>query len=122
MPGRPRSTRRRLGGLLIAGAIISGLWAVRTMFRHGNSPEPRHPVVSLVVDGPFRFSRNPIYLSMTAFYLGLGLLFGTLWHVVLLPTVLAIMRRGVIEREEAYLERRFGDEYRAYTARVGRWL
>lgn len=122
MSGCSRSTRRQLGGLLIVVGIFTAFWTALTMVRHGNNPEPSHPVVSLVVDGPFRFSRNPIYLSMTAGYLGAGLVAGTLWHIVLLPVVLAIMRRGVIEREEAYLGRRFGDEYRAYTAMVRRWL
>lgn len=122
MTGRARSTRTYLGSVLIVVGAIPAVWAAMTMFRHGNNPEPSHPVVSLVVDGPFRFSRNPIYLSMTAVYLGVGFLLGTFWHLLLLPVVLTVMRRGVVEREEAYLAHRFGADYRAYLSRVRRWL
>ncbi|MFI5210728.1 MAG: methyltransferase family protein, partial [Gemmatimonadales bacterium] len=69
-----------------------------------------------------RFSRNPMYVGMTLLYLGIALWANSLWPLLLLPAVLVVMRRGVIAREEAYLERRFGDEYRSYRARVRRWL
>ena len=122
MPGKARSLRRPLGISLIVAGAVPALWAAFTMLRQGNNPEPSHPVVSLVVGGPFRFSRNPIYLSMTASYVGAGFLLGTFWHVLLLPGVLTVMRRGVIEREEAYLARRFGKEYQTYLSHVRRWL
>jgi protein-S-isoprenylcysteine O-methyltransferase Ste14 len=122
MSGARRRSRRRLGVLIAAAGILPAIWAALTMRRHGNNPDPSHPVVSLVVDGPFRFSRNPIYLALTVSYLGIGLLIGTLWHVILLPVLLTVMRRGVVEREEAYLTRRFGGEYHTYVTRVRRWL
>lgn len=114
--------RRRFGALLIVGGMIPAAWAAWTMHRQGNNPDPSHPVVSLVVDGPFRISRNPIYLSLTAAYAGAGILLGTLWHLLLLPGLFAIIRRGVVQREEEYLIRRFGDDYRSYMSRVRRWL
>jgi protein-S-isoprenylcysteine O-methyltransferase Ste14 len=122
MPDRPRSVRRPLGIALIVAGLLPALWAALTMFRQGNNPEPSHPVASLVVDGPFRISRNPIYLSMTTSYLGAGFLFGTFWHMLLLPVLLTIMRRGVVEREEAYLAQRFGEDYETYRASVRRWI
>ncbi len=122
MQDHSRSVRRPLGIALIAAGLVPALWAALTMFRQGNNPEPSHPVTSLVVDGPFRISRNPIYLSMTTSYLGAGILFGTFWHVLLLPALLTIMRRGVVEREEAYLAQRFGEDYDTYQASVRRWI
>ncbi|HEU5040160.1 MAG TPA: isoprenylcysteine carboxylmethyltransferase family protein, partial [Gemmatimonadales bacterium] len=76
----------------------------------------------LVTDGPYRFTRNPMYLGFTLWYLAGTAWVNSLWLLVLLPVVLLVMQRGVITREEAYLERRFGREYTEYRARVRRWL
>jgi protein-S-isoprenylcysteine O-methyltransferase Ste14 len=76
----------------------------------------------MVVEGPYRVTRNPIYLAFTLLYAGITVLVNALWAALLLPFVLAIMRRGVIDREERYLERRFGDDYLRYKARVRRWI
>lgn len=122
LPARLRRWRRPLGFALLAGGFAAAGWAVRTMHRVGADPNPSRPVPKLATDGPFRFSRNPIYLSMTAAYAGIILLRNSLWGALLLPGVLAILRRGVIEREERYLARRFGETYEAYRARVRRWL
>ncbi|MFS8531163.1 methyltransferase family protein [Sphaerobacter thermophilus] len=122
LPPRARGPRRAAGTALIAAGSGLGGWAVWTMARAGTGPNPRHPATALVVDGPFRYSRNPIYLSLTAIYLGITLLRNTLWPLLLLPAVLAVIRRGVIEREERYLLSRFGESYRAYQARVRRWV
>jgi protein-S-isoprenylcysteine O-methyltransferase Ste14 len=80
------------------------------------------PTTALVTGGPYRISRNPIYLALTLVYLGLALAWGSLWPVVLLAPLLIVMRYGVIGREERYLEARFGDAYRAYRAAVRRWI
>lgn len=123
-PGAPSAsqTRHRFGVLLIVSGMIPAAWAAWTMHRHGNNPDPSYPVVSLVVDGPYRITRNPIYLSLTASYVGVGIFLGTLWHLLLLPGLFAIMRRGVVQREEEYLTQRFGEDYRAYMSKVRRWL
>ena len=68
------------------------------------------------------FTRNPLYLSMTLIYGGITARANALPAALLLPLVLNLMRRGVIEREERYLERKFGEEYLGYKARVGRWI
>jgi protein-S-isoprenylcysteine O-methyltransferase Ste14 len=96
--------------------------AVLAFRRAGTHPQPWRPATALVVTGPYRFSRNPMYVGATLFYIGISFWVNSLWPLLLLPVVLVIMSRGVIAREEAYLERLFGDEYRSYRSRVRRWL
>lgn len=122
VPDSLRRLRWGLGGSLALGGLGLAGWAVRTMYQAGTHPEPYRPVTELVSTGPFRHSRNPIYLGFTLTYLGLALLLNALWCLLFLPAVLAVMVRGVIAREEAYLERRFGERYHAYRARARRWL
>jgi len=94
-------------------------WAMR----HAGTPtNPYKPVSNIVTEGPFRYTRNPAYLSMTMIYVGVATLANALWAILLLPAVLLAIRRGVIEREERYLEGKFGEEYLRYKARVRRWI
>ena len=88
----------------------------------GTNVNPSLPTTVLVVDGPFQFSRNPMYLARTLLYLGLGLLANALCVFVALLPLLVVMHHGVIKREERYLEGKFGDAYRQYRAAVRRWL
>jgi protein-S-isoprenylcysteine O-methyltransferase Ste14 len=111
-----------LGALLVGGAGATGLFSLLKMREVGTNVNPTQPTTALVTAGPYRFTRNPIYLALTLLYTGLGLLFNTLWTLLLLPVVLLLMNRGVIEREEAYLEQKFGAQYRAYKESVRRWL
>jgi protein-S-isoprenylcysteine O-methyltransferase Ste14 len=74
------------------------------------------------MEGPFRYTRNPAYLSMTMMYAGIAALRNALWAIVVLPVALLVIERGVIEREERYLEGKFGEEYLSYKARVRRWI
>jgi protein-S-isoprenylcysteine O-methyltransferase Ste14 len=76
----------------------------------------------MVTQGPFQYTRNPAYLSMTMIYTGISSLANALWAILLLPVALQVIQRGVIEREERYLERKFGEEYLRYKARVRRWI
>jgi len=118
----PRILRSILGGSLIGFAFTFIIVAFRTM-RHANTNiDPRQPTTSLVAEGPFQISRNPLYLSMTLFYIGVTILVNTLWTALLLPLILIVMRKGVIDREERYLERKFGEHYLHYKASVRRWL
>jgi protein-S-isoprenylcysteine O-methyltransferase Ste14 len=121
-PLLPRTVARPLGGLLVAGATAVEAWFILTMRQAATPISPRKPVARLVTDGPFRFSRNPSYLALAAFYIGIASLVNTRWPLFLLPAVLLLVQRGVIEREEQYLERTFGDEYHRYGACVRRWL
>jgi protein-S-isoprenylcysteine O-methyltransferase Ste14 len=109
-----------LGLIAAGGAIISS--AFRTMRRAGNHPTPRVPVKAIVSSGPFAYTRNPMYLAMTLIYSGVTLLVDALWPALFLPVVLLAIRLGVIEHEERYLERRFGEEYRSYKRSVRRWV
>ena len=77
---------------------------------------------AVVRHGPFRFSRNPMYLSLTGLYVGIAVSVNALWVTVLLPVALVSIMVGVIAREESYLERKFGTEYTRYKTTVRRWL
>lgn len=122
LPVVPRKIKNTLGGILIGGAVVPALLAMRGMRRVGTSVNPTQPTTALLLEGPYRFTRNPIYLGMTALYMGIAILANTLWPILLLPGVLFVMTRGVIEREEAYLEQKFGAQYLAYKEKVRRWI
>lgn len=119
--GLPRGPARLLG-LIGFAAFLIAIMALAAFRRAGTRPEPWKPTTALVTAGPYRLTRNPMYLGFTGLYLGLALWFGGYWPLLLLPLVLVVMVHGVIRREEAYLERRFGEEYLAYRRRVRRWL
>ena len=107
--------------LIAAGLGLMG-WSARTFRQAETSVSVHQPATALVESGPFRYTRNPIYLGTSAVYSGVTLLLNNLWGFLLLPAVLAVVQRGVIEREEAHLRARFGDAYDDYTERVPRWL
>ncbi len=104
----------------VAGVLVSS--AARTMKRVGTEISTATPTTAIAVDGPFRFSRNPMYLAMAVLYVGLAISINALLILALLPVLLAIISFGVIAREESYLERKFGTEYVSYKSRVRRWL
>jgi protein-S-isoprenylcysteine O-methyltransferase Ste14 len=118
----PRAVSRVLGLPLIFGGLAIGLLGFREMRRAETNVDPYKPATAIVTEGPYRFTRNPLYIGMTLVYSGITALFNAFPAAMLLPLALAVMRGGVIEREERYLERKFGDEYLAYKARVRRWL
>ena len=118
----PRGIARGLGwSLLSAGELLVG-WVERTLRHAGTPANPYKPVSNVVTEGPFRYTRNPAYLSMAMIYTGIAALANALWAMLLLPGALLVIQRGVIEREERYLERKFGEEYLSYKARVRRWI
>ena len=83
---------------------------------------PARPARALVTDGPYRLSRNPMYVGMAALYAGAAVASGLIWSLALLPVPLLVLDRVVIPREESHLAARFGEEYHAYRSRVRRWL
>lgn len=119
--GAPRAARVVAWTLLGVGLGL-GASAVFLFRRAGTTPNPTRPTTAIVVHGPYRFTRNPMYLGLVGLYLGLVVFLNALWPLVLLPAVVALVQRLVIRREEAYLEAKFGDQYRAYKRRVRRWL
>ena len=113
---------RRVGAVLAILALALTYWAIFSFRRMGTTVVPVQPATALVLRGPYRFSRNPMYLAMTFLYLGICCWALALWSLLFLPVVLVIIQRSVIGREEAYLGRRFGDDYRRYLTQVRRWI
>ena len=109
------------GFLFLAGAGLL-LVAARRFIAAGTNIPTHQPSTALVTHGVYSWSRNPIYIALTAIYAGLAVAGSLWWALILLPVVLVVMRYGVIAREEAYLGAKFGDDYTRYRERVRRWL
>ena len=111
-----------LGAVVFVLALVLAIWAIDTMTRAGTNVPTNRPTTAIVESGPYRFTRNPIYLGMFGGLIGLGIAFDNPWLLLMLVLFALVIRYGVVAREEAYLERRFGDAYRGYRRRVRRWL
>lgn len=111
-----------VGIALVLVGLVIGVWGRQTMVRAGTNVDPRRPATAVVTSGPFRFSRNPLYVGLTLIYLGITTALDTAWGLVLVVPLLVVMHQGVVRREERYLERKFGDGYRQYRAAVRRYL
>lgn len=109
------------GSLILIGVAVFAA-AIRNFSDAATPVQGTKPTRVLVTTGIHGLSRNPIYVGMFLFYAGIGLAARSPWILILVPPLAIIMRYGVVAREEAYLERRFGDTYRDYKARVRRWL
>ncbi len=121
-PLLPEAWRYILGGALIGLGIALALASFRHFRAAGTAVDPLKPSTAILTDGPYRISRNPIYIGLTAAYAGVGIAADAPWVWVLLLPTLVVMHYGVIAREERYLERKFGKEYLDYKAHVRRWL
>jgi protein-S-isoprenylcysteine O-methyltransferase Ste14 len=111
-----------LGMAIVVAAVALFVSAVRT-FRAAGTPVPGNaPTTVIVRAGPYRFSRNPIYLAFSLLQLGIAIWVDSVWLLVTLTAAVAVMASVVIPREERYLERRFGSAYLDYKASVRRWL
>ena len=108
-------------GLLILSLLIAGS-AFRQFAHSGNPVPPNQPVNDLMDRGPFRFTRNPLYLALALLQAAIGLISGNAWVLITLLPALLVVRYYVIAREEAYLARRFGQDYLDYQARIRRWF
>jgi protein-S-isoprenylcysteine O-methyltransferase Ste14 len=108
--------------MVFALALALLAWAIATITRAGSNVPTNRPTTTIVETGPYRFTRNPIYLSMMLGLIGLAIALNSLWLLLTLIPFALVIRYGVIAREEAYLERKFGDVYSRYRARVRRWL
>ncbi len=118
----PEFMRAFVGWSLIGFGVLIAAFALSAFRRACTPVNPYAQTTALVTGGPFRFSRNPLYLALTVIYLGAAGLLNSHWPVLLLPGVLWFTHWGVIIREEHYLERKFGPAYKEYKARVRRWL
>ena len=120
--GLSLAPRAAIGGGLVGVGLALFAWAIGR-FRAAGTPVPTvEPTRAIVADGPYRFSRNPIYLAMALVHAGVAAAADNAWILVLLAPTLIVIRYGVIAREERYLERKFGVDYLAYKARVRRWV
>ena len=111
-----------IGAPLIACGGVLMIAGVQKFRRAGTNLPPNKPAKVLVTDGPWQFTRNPLYLSLTLIYIGIAFAADNPWAVILVVPVVLIIRYAVIAREERYLESRFGDDYRRYKASVRRWI
>jgi len=118
----PKELALWLGILLILNSILITVWSFHTLALAKTPYDVRKSTAAIVTYGPYRYSRNPIYLSATLFYLGISFLFNSLIMFLLVIPLIYVVQRGVIEREEDYLEAKFGDEYLRYKNRVRRWI
>ena len=119
----PKIWRYSVGGVVVAGAFFClGFWSVVLFRRSGQSENPWKPTPQLVDRGPFRITRNPMYLQMILICIGVAIILGNVWILVMTPLGAWVLQRFAILPEEAYLERKFGAQYLAYKRRVRRWL
>ena len=122
LPFLPRTLSGALGASLVVVAVALFSYSV-AKFRAAGTPVPaRKPTTVIVRTGPYRFSRNPIYLAFSLFQLGVAVWVNSLWLLATLVGAVALIHSIVIPREEQYLERRFGAQYLDYKASVRRWL
>jgi protein-S-isoprenylcysteine O-methyltransferase Ste14 len=118
----PSSLAWTLGGILIiCGAVLSGS-AILKFKDVGTTVRPDRAAGTLVVIGPYRITRNPMYLGLALVYVGIAIADQSVWALIVLPVVLTIIQRRAIEPEEAFLERRFGADYIRYKESVRRWI
>ena len=107
--------------LIVGGLLLDGM-AAGLFRRRGTAVQPWKPSTALVIEGPYRFSRNPIYLGFAVTYVGLAIAMDSWVALLLLLPCLVVVDRFVIQREERYLAAKFGADYDAYRGRVRRWL
>ena len=118
----PDAVQWIVGTLLVLAGLALLLFFERAFSRRETAAEPWKPTTAIVTDGVYRFTRNPGYLGMALVYAGIALLADALWALAPLPLVLILIDRGVVAREERYLERKFGEEYLGYKRGVRRWV
>jgi len=125
LPLAPEGMRHalRLGGLFLIGAWLTlAISAVVTFRRAGTTPNPTKPTTTLAFGGPYKITRNPMYLGFVLLVLGSGLVMNSIWLILMAAPVVFLLRNAVILKEERYLERKFGAAYLEYKARVRRWI
>ena len=110
-----------IGAAIFAIGFALAIWAIVTMRRAGTQVQTNLPTTAIVENGPYRLTRNPIYVGMFLGLIGLAIGFNSLWILAMLVPFYLVIRYGVVAREEAYLERKFGAVYKGYKARVRRW-
>ena len=118
----PDSLAVPFGIAFVVAAFALAFLVFRELGKHKTTTRPDQPSSTIVQTGPYRFTRNPLYVSLSMLQLGIGLWSNNLWIVMMLIPAWIVMTTQVIAREEAYLERAFGDAYLKYKASVRRWI
>jgi protein-S-isoprenylcysteine O-methyltransferase Ste14 len=119
----PTPERYWIGGLVaVAAVLVLIVWPARQFQQSGQDPKPWTPTPEIVVAGAYRFTRNPMYLGMLVFCIGFAIILSDVWIVILTPVCGWLIYLFAIRHEEAYLEEKFGDSYRAYKMTVRRWI
>ena len=113
---------RIAGVLFVLAAGSFALWAERVMKAAGTNVRPDKPALTIVTTGPFRFTRNPMYVSLCALQIGIALLINGVMPLLFVLPLILVLHFGVIKREEQYLARKFGDAYLSFKARTRRWI
>lgn len=118
----PADGCRIIAGILVVAFAVWNGWALVLMARHETALLPGGSTRTILDNGPFRLSRNPLYVGLIALTIAFGLFWPSFWALVLTPVGVALLWWGAVIPEERYLTGKFGDEYAAYRARVRRWL
>ena len=113
---------RAAGVVLTVAGLLFGLTAIGLFTIKKTALIPHRPASTLVAAGPYKICRNPMYLGLLIAYAGLPLFFDLVWPILLAPVVVWLITNSVIKKEEAYLERRFGEEYLNFKSRTRRWI
>jgi protein-S-isoprenylcysteine O-methyltransferase Ste14 len=111
-----------LGWVLVVAFVVWNGWSLWLFGRHETGLLPGQATHAIIEEGPYRVSRNPLYVGLLALYLGVALLVPTLWGLVLFPLAVLLVVWGAIRPEERFLHERFGAPYDDYARRVRRWL
>jgi protein-S-isoprenylcysteine O-methyltransferase Ste14 len=114
--------RYGIGGLVVTCALTLASWAIVHFRGSGQNEKPWTPTTAIVGAGPYRFTRNPMYLAMVLLCIGAATLLASAWILVLTPICALALWWFAIRPEETYLDEKFGEVYRAYKGRVRRWL
>lgn len=114
--------RNIVGVIFLAYSVLVSALAILQMRRAGTNIDVRKPSTTIVTDGIYRFTRNPMYLSMALLMIAISVLISNIWILILTPVFIIVIQKGVIEREERYLEGKFGVEYTSYKQRTRRWI
>lgn len=111
-----------IGAIFLAYSVLVMSLAILQLRKAGTNIDVRKPTTAVVTDGIYRYTRNPIYVSMVLLMIAISVLVSNIWIFVLSPAFAIVMQKGVIEREERYLEKKFGTEYTDYKKRTRRWI
>lgn len=115
-------TALAIGLVLFGIGVITLLLAFQGMIQHKTTIHPKGATTAIVSNGLYRYTRNPMYLSLTLIYIGVSVATNAWWGLLLLIPLLVVVQKGIVEREEHYLTQKFGEEYLSYKAQVRRWL